>query len=169
MKAPLLGVAFLAGSVVTSRAVAQSDYGIEFVSVGAPGNEAFNKPNWEDYPNSPAIGRGRVDYTFRMAKYETTTAQYLEFANTFYGVDRGSLPPFLSGLGPIEWGAGPDPNYHGPGRQWKLDTLTGSALNARTGSIRSDETHDTPSAMRPAGSGAGMQPSGRNGDGRAHT
>ena len=60
MKAPLLGVAFLAGSVVTSRAVAQSDYGIEFVSVGAPGNEAFNKPNWEDYPNSPAIGRGRV-------------------------------------------------------------------------------------------------------------
>ncbi|MCC6970757.1 MAG: SUMF1/EgtB/PvdO family nonheme iron enzyme [Phycisphaerales bacterium] len=128
-KAPIVAVslAIFAGSVLTSRALAQ-DYGIDFVTVGAPGNEAFNKPNWEDYPNSPALGRGRVDYTFRMAKYETTTAQYLEFANTFYGVDRNSLPPFLSGLGPIEWGAGPDRNYHGPGRQWTLDTLPGSAM-----------------------------------------
>ncbi|MCC6969690.1 MAG: SUMF1/EgtB/PvdO family nonheme iron enzyme [Phycisphaerales bacterium] len=127
MKAPLLGVAFLVGSVVASRAMAQPDYGIEFVTVGAPGNEAFNIPS-NDYPNSSVLGRGRVDYTFRIAKYETTTAQYLEFANTFYGVDRNSLPPFLSGLGPIEWGAGPDPSYHGPGRQWTLDTLPGSAM-----------------------------------------
>ncbi len=125
MKAPLLGVAVL--SILASPATAQDD-AIEFVTVGAPGNEAFNKPNWEDYPNSPALGRGRVDYTFRIAKYETTTAQYLEFANTFYGVPNSDLPAFLTLGGPVFWGAGPDRNYHGPGRQWSLDTLPGSAM-----------------------------------------
>ncbi len=119
-KAAIVAFACLAGFALNSRALAQ-DYGIDFVTVGAPGNEAFNKPNWEDYPNSPAIGRGRVDYTFRMAKYETTTAQYLEFANTFYGVAIQDLPAFLTIGGPTAWGAVNDPAYGGPGRRWKLE------------------------------------------------
>ncbi len=120
MRALLPSIGFSALLAIACPALAQ-DYGIEFVTVGAPGNEAFNKPNWEDYPNSPAIGRGRVDYTFRMAKYETTTAQYLEFANTFYGVAIQDLPPFLHWAGPTEWGAIEDPTYGGPGTRWKLE------------------------------------------------
>lgn len=109
-----------------ARAVAQ-DYGIEFVTVGAPGNPAFNSPS-EDYPNSPSIGRGRVDYEYRIGRYEITTAQYLAFANVAYGVPDAQRSPFLDATGPGFWGATTDSTYTGPGERWVLDGRANAAV-----------------------------------------
>lgn len=55
-----------AACLCASAAVAQPDYGIEFVTVGSPGNAAFTLVDRENWPNSPSLGHGAVDYEYRI-------------------------------------------------------------------------------------------------------
>ncbi|MBL9000834.1 MAG: hypothetical protein JNK25_06825, partial [Phycisphaerae bacterium] len=76
----------LAAGLVTATfsqpALAQPDpSGIEFVTVGAPGNPAYAGPD----NNNLVTGRGSVPYEFRIGRTEVTTAQWVEFYNAFYG------------------------------------------------------------------------------------
>ena len=89
-------------------------YGIDFVTVGAPGNPAYDGPD----PNGNTIGHGSVPYEFRIGRTEITTAQYLEFYNTFAGT--ASPPPYFNALGPVFWGARRDLSYPGPGVHYAL-------------------------------------------------
>ncbi len=88
---------------------------IEFVTIGAPGNAGYGLPSPPGYLNIQ--GRGRVDYEYRIGKYEVTTAQWMEFVNT-YNVLGGSWTFFAD---PVFWGAVPDPAYSGPGIKYKLN------------------------------------------------
>jgi len=117
------GVAF----GVASIGFAQSplDYGIEFVTVRAPGNPPMLIFNF-DAPD--AYGRGGVPYEFRIGRYEVTTAQWMEFANVVYAVPTGTRSPFLARSGPAFWGAVNDLAYTGPGRRWKLADLPNAAM-----------------------------------------
>jgi hypothetical protein len=89
--------------------------GIDWVTIGSPNNPAYHR----DDPQGFVTGRGSVPYEYRMGKYEVTTAQWLEFYNTFKAradaVSDTILPL------PIIWGAGVDPTYGGPGRRYRLD------------------------------------------------
>lgn len=61
-------------------ALAQPDFGFDFVTVGAPGNAPYiNADNTAMHVN----GRGRVDYAFRITRTEISTGQWLEFLRTF--------------------------------------------------------------------------------------
>ncbi len=117
---------------VSSVALAQpgggggGDYGIEFVTVGNAGNRAFDRVDFDNWPNSPSVGRGRVDYDYRIGKYEITTGQWLEFANVVF--PRADRNPFLSRFGPSFWGAFEDPAYSGPGFRFKLSSAPNSAM-----------------------------------------
>ncbi|MCX5690362.1 MAG: SUMF1/EgtB/PvdO family nonheme iron enzyme, partial [Planctomycetota bacterium] len=80
--------------ILASAAFAQPDpSGIDFISIGAAGNVGYNGPagGWVQ-------GRGQIDYEYRLGRTEVTTAQWMEFYNTFGG----------RGLGitiPLQWGA----------------------------------------------------------------
>jgi hypothetical protein len=62
---------------LSGTALAQVDplSGIDFVTIGDPGN-----PNWTGggfYNNN----HGRVDYEYRIGRFEVTTAQWVQFMN----------------------------------------------------------------------------------------
>lgn len=103
-------ITLLAALSLAAPALAQPDpSGIDFVTIGAPGNAAYQSVNPNDFVN----GRGSVGYEYRLGRYEVTTAQWVEFFNAAY--DRADAPlPHL--LPPDFWGATPTtPNT--PGRQ----------------------------------------------------
>ncbi len=65
------------------------DYGIEFKTIGAPGN-ASASPDEFPFLAINGIGPvGRVDYTYRMAKTELTVAQYFEFVQAYSPLNPG--------------------------------------------------------------------------------
>jgi hypothetical protein len=107
-----------AAAVFAASCVAQvsppPSYGIDFVTVGAPGNAPVT--DLSPFPLSPVPGRGQVDYTFRIGRTEITTGQWLEFVNTF--ATQPGTP--INTLGATFWGAEPDPGYHGPGYRYRL-------------------------------------------------
>jgi len=106
----ILGLAATAGI-----ALAQPDpSGIEFVTVGAPGNAAWTGNGMD---GDMAIGRGSVGYEFKIGKFEVTTAQWVEFFNAAYDRPDASLPHLLP---PNFWGAaGATPNNPGA-RRWSV-------------------------------------------------
>ncbi len=85
------------------------DYGIEFVTVGVPGNPAFTVTNFPEDGNSSSVGRGAVNYECRIGKYEVTAGQWLGFVNMFNDVAREDRPPYFDWAGPDQWGAYADP------------------------------------------------------------
>jgi formylglycine-generating enzyme required for sulfatase activity len=90
--AVILGTCFLAAAVR-----AQPDpSGIEFVTVGDPGNPAWTGGGSNN-------GRGAVDYEFRIGKFEVTTAQWAEFMNA--ALDRPSADRIPHVFAPSQWGA----------------------------------------------------------------
>ncbi len=89
------------------------DYGIDFVTIGSPGNAGYSGPD----PNGFATGRGAVGYEYRIGRTEITTGQWLDFVNTF-SVQSDALEFFAV---PVTWGASSDPDYNGPGRRWRLN------------------------------------------------
>ncbi len=92
-----------------------TEYGIEFSTIGSPGNAPFfsqERPDWY-----PVQGRGSVGYTYGLARTEVTTSQWMEFVNTF-STQGGNYTQFGQ---PIRWGARLDPTYSGPGWRWQLD------------------------------------------------
>ncbi|MBK9188659.1 MAG: SUMF1/EgtB/PvdO family nonheme iron enzyme [Phycisphaerales bacterium] len=114
---------------LTPTALAQTpppDYGIEFVTVGAVNNPAFQGGPFP-LPRWPAPGRGSVSYEYRIGKYEITTAQWMEYENTFKGVPWGQEPRFTHWSGPYRWGVVSDPNYHGPGWRYMLNPTNPNA------------------------------------------
>ena len=72
----------LIAAILSTNALAQPDpSGIDFVTIGAPGNPAYAGPD----NNNLVTGRGSVPYEFRIGRTEVTTAQWVEFYNAFYG------------------------------------------------------------------------------------
>ena len=104
-------VAFAAAILSTfTKAQAQPDpSGIDFVTIGSPGNAAYQSIIPNDFVN----GRGSVGYEYRLGRYEVTTQQWVEFFNAAYDRADARLPHLLP---PDFWGASPTtPNT--PGRQ----------------------------------------------------
>lgn len=120
-----IGAAVLCMSALTAPAMAQGgggvgggggggagpDFGINFVTVGAPGNSGYDR---ED-PFGRTTGRGSVPYEFRIGRTEITTAQYVDFVNTYLGRPQ----PFLVNP-PTIWGADRDLSYTGPGFRFRV-------------------------------------------------
>lgn len=82
---------------------------IDFVVIGDPGNPENVAPKFDD----GSTGYGRVDYSFRMAKYEVTNEQYATFLNSVAKSDPHGL--YSPGMGTKFWGGiertGTDGNY----------------------------------------------------------
>ncbi len=74
-----------------------NSYNFDFVTITNPGNPAFNKaPTGDSF-----YGRGVVDYEYRIATTEISTAQWMEFANSL--AQRG--PIWALGIDVDRWGA----------------------------------------------------------------
>jgi len=67
-----------------SVAKAQPDYGLDFVTIGDPGNRNTNNGEAPLLPFGP-LGRhvGAVDYEYRLMRNEVTMGQYTEFVNAY--------------------------------------------------------------------------------------
>lgn len=96
-----------------SSARTPPDYDFKFVTIGDTGNAPYLGPS----QTAVVRGRGSVNYSYRISKFEITTAQWMEFVNT-YSTQSNDLTFFAE---PIFWGATVDGTYHGPGRRWVLD------------------------------------------------
>ncbi len=92
--------------------------GFDWVTIGAAGNRAYDGPD----PFNLVPNRGAVNYEYRMARTELTTAQALEFFNA--AMARPDPLPFAGRAwwgAPIIWGASVDPTYSGPGTRYRLN------------------------------------------------
>jgi formylglycine-generating enzyme required for sulfatase activity len=78
------------------------DYGIEWRTIGAPGNRVVNAaeaPIFYQNDPYPPLQVGSVGYEFRMSRTEVTVGQYLEFVNAYAPYYTGSrLDPAFTGL-----------------------------------------------------------------------
>jgi len=88
------------------------DYGFNFITIGDVGNSAYDR---ED-PRGRTIGRGSVDYEYRIAQTEVTSVQFAEFLNAW---DSSGGSP--GALGAFFWGG-----FH-DGTQWTV--VPGKELN----------------------------------------
>lgn len=102
-------------SLFAGSALAQPDYEFQWATIGSPGNAPYQSTD-PDNPNN-ADGRGSVPHVYRMSKLEVTTAQWLEFTNTFSTqTDQFAFTKF----GPLYWGAEADPTWGGSGTRYRL-------------------------------------------------
>jgi formylglycine-generating enzyme len=97
-----LVIATVVGGAGVALGQPTPSYGIDFVTVGAPGNAPINDPNAP--AGSRAQGRGAVNYEYRIARLENTSAQWAGFLNAYAG--QASPNPFWSWDGPIFSGIG---------------------------------------------------------------
>jgi len=103
---------------------ALADDGFQWATIGAVGNQAYQGPGVSTH------GRGRVDYEYKISKLEITTAQWLEFTNTFSTqTDEYKFTNF----GPTFWGATFDTRYTGPGVKYKLRNDPNAAMRPVAG------------------------------------
>ena len=80
---PRLLAPILLAATITPAAIAQhitTEYAIDFVTVGDPGNRA---PVQDEVPQRPWLSFGSVDQTFRIARTTTTATQWLEFIGAY--------------------------------------------------------------------------------------
>ncbi len=61
-------------------------YGIDFVTIGAPGNR-HTIPS--EVPEAPWVQRGAVDYEYRLSRTEITIGQFAEFVTAYQAVRPG--------------------------------------------------------------------------------
>lgn len=115
----------LIAAVASLSAASGQEPGIEFVTIGAPGNAPYPGP-----PGWYTTGRGGVGYEYRIGRYEVTTSQWMEFVNTF-STRPGEAPANFAR--PIGWGAEPDPTYAGPGTRYRLAGIPGAGMVPVTG------------------------------------
>lgn len=87
------------------------EYGTEFVTIGAPGNAAYTGAGLNR-------NRGRVDYEYRMGRYEITSAQWVNFFNAAALQPSGQAIPYLTI--PTFWGGEIDPTYQGSGLRFRV-------------------------------------------------
>mgnify|MGYP001278515819 CR=1 FL=1 len=127
-------------------AVAQPDpSGIEFVTVGAPGNAPWMGGGRNN-------GRGAVDYEFRIGRFEVTTAQWAEFMNAAFDRPANDRIPFVAP--PIVWGAqGTTPTTAG-GLAWRVaagrEMIPVGGVDWRTSAIFCNWLHNGKSSERAA-------------------
>ena len=77
-------------------------HGIEFVTIGAPGNAPWAG---NGTPGDIVIGRGSVNYEYRIGRYEITTTQWVEFMNAAYDRPQSDWLPHLRPPDGGHWGA----------------------------------------------------------------
>jgi hypothetical protein len=96
-------------SAICSAAAGVPEIGLGFVTVGDPGNLAYQD---DRYHTLALTGRGSVDYRYAITRSEMNTADYLEFYSTFSTVsdalEREIRPQYFAGTKA-------DPTYNGPG------------------------------------------------------
>jgi len=119
----MVAASCVAAAVSFARAQPGSDYDFDFVTIGAPGNAPYTG----DSPYNPpiAVGRGTVNYEYRIGRTEVTTSQWLGFVNTFTMREDSA---FGLDLLPAHWGAEPDSAYSGPGYRWTVPTSGPAAM-----------------------------------------
>lgn len=96
-------------------APAQTDYGIDFVTISDPGNRAYDRP--VIFPPT-GDAPGRVDYEYRISTREVETGQWIEFLNTF-STQSDSLADALDT--PRRWAGQIDATYTGPGTRYTFN------------------------------------------------
>ncbi len=143
---PLLAAAI----ALTASAHAQVDpaSGIDFVTIGAVGNPVL--PGTPSFGNN--VGRGRVDYEYRIGRTEVTTAQWAEFFNAAF--DRPSSDRIPHVGVPEIWGAqSTTPNTPG-GLRWNVPAGNGmrvaGGITWRTAAIYCNWLHNGKSTNREA-------------------
>jgi sulfatase modifying factor 1 len=142
--------ALVAASLAPS-ALAQVDpaTGIDFVTVGAAGNSPW-AGNGD--PDDQAVGRGGVNYEYRIGRYEVTTANWVEFMNAAWDRPVSDRIPFVGQ--PAFWGAaGTTPNTPG-GFRWTVpagsELRMVSGVSWRTAAIYCNWLHNGKSLDRAA-------------------
>jgi formylglycine-generating enzyme required for sulfatase activity len=112
-----LALACLLSGLTAAAAIAQPDpLGIQFVTVGSPGNPAYQSPD----PLDPSNGRGSVAQPYRIGLEEVTTSQWVSFYNAAYDRPANDRIPFVTIPGGSFWGAVPTtPNTPG-GLRWTV-------------------------------------------------
>jgi formylglycine-generating enzyme required for sulfatase activity len=100
--------------------------GIDFVTVGNVGNAPWAG---DGTPGDRAVGRGQVNYEYKIGRFEVNTAQWVEFMNAVYDRPVGDAIPHaqITGL----WGAAsttPVNTSNPAARRWT--TPAGSEMRA---------------------------------------
>jgi len=97
----------LIACIATAQAAAQAppDYGHNFITISDAGNAAYDREDNLGF----TTGRGSVDYEYRIAQTEVTSAQFVDFLNGWR-----SSGGALNALGASNWGGFFD------GSQWSV-------------------------------------------------
>ncbi|MFO0831953.1 MAG: SUMF1/EgtB/PvdO family nonheme iron enzyme [Phycisphaerales bacterium] len=93
--------------------------GIDFVTVGAVGNEAYPGGGVYQPPQDRAVGRGQVTYEYRIGKFEVTTSQWVEFFNAALDRPAGDAIPHVFLFGDQLQAMPATPQNPG-GRRWTV-------------------------------------------------
>jgi len=161
-------VAACAGLGLASPASGQSvpSYGLDFVTIGAPGNRA---PIPSEVPTRPEFSYGSVGHVYRLSRTEITVTQWLEFVEAYAPYAADPTDPALLGRN-ISRGAGGTYQSH-PGTE-----RFPAEMNWRYAARYANWLHNGKSLDPEAfESGAydtstfGMDPSGHITDQRAHS
>jgi formylglycine-generating enzyme required for sulfatase activity len=91
--------------------------GIDFVRVGAPGNAPWAGTTPPPIFGDVALGRGRVDYEYRIGRFEVTTREWCEFFNAAFDRSDGQIPWLIP---PNFWGAVGTTATMPGGRRWQV-------------------------------------------------
>ncbi len=132
--------------LLSGTALAQVDplSGIDFVTVGAVGNAPWTGPTGDNN------GFGRVDYEYKIGRFEVTTSQWVEFMNA--ALDRPASDA-IPHVGAPSWGAVATTPQNG-GRRWTVpegrEMLPVGGLSWRTCAIYCNWLHNDKSLDRSA-------------------
>jgi len=88
-------------STFTTAQAQPDSSGIDFVTIGSPGNAAWDGTGIRPGGNQRMIGRGSVGYEYRIGKFEVTTSQWVEFFNAAYDRPTNDRLPHL--IPPNAW------------------------------------------------------------------
>ncbi len=91
--------------------------GFDWVTVGDPGNPAFELPPSTMPQGFYTRGRGSVDYAFKITRSEISLGEYFEFFSTFSTVSAA----LDEALHPASGALRINPYYAGPGNQYHLN------------------------------------------------
>ncbi len=142
---------FVSSSIVmmlSGTALAQVDplSGIDFVTIGDVGN-----PNWTGggtYHNN----RGRVDYEYKIGKFEVTTSQWVEFVNA--ALDRPPADRIPWVVTPFGWGATSMTPLNSGGRRYRVlaggEMIPAGGITWRSAAVYCNWLHNGKSFERSA-------------------
>ena len=106
---PLSAVAQASGATITRSA------GIDFVTIGSPGNTPWQG---NGTPGDRARNRGGVNYEYRIGRFEVNTTQWVEFFNAAFDRPANDRIPYL--IPPTFWGAAGAAATQPGGQRWRV-------------------------------------------------